>query len=846
MKLIYKLISGYVLIALLSGATFYFANRSYGRIHQTFDNIAGDIFPMTETLAQVRLAGLRIVASTSEFGFIKAEAAESGDDDQEKNEENLLASGVQDYGEALERYELLLRTAPSEESVYFVEIEATGEALLNTSNELVEMKRKNISGSEVLEKKEVFEEREQAFLRAVQKAVDFENKQLEVENLSLQSTISAARRNTLLVYLFTFILAVALGSGISHHISKRVRQLKDASLAIGQGSRGLMLTVTSRDELGELAGAFNKMTESLKASDESLLRSKDAALESARVKSEFLANVSHEIRTPMNGIIGMTELTLDTKLTYEQRDYLQMVKESAKSLMGIINDILDFSKSEAGRLELDPVDFELQQVVEDTLRPLAIRADEKGLALNCRVMAGVPPDVFGDSTRLRQILVNLVGNAIKFTQQGEISVVVEKESETPEEVWLHFKVKDTGIGIAPEKQALIFEAFSQADGSTTRRYGGTGLGLTITLQLVDLMGGRVWVESPAECGLRISDCGLNEDLISNPQSEIHIPQSTVGGPGSVFHFTLPFGFAKGPVSHSRQSLAKTSELRDSPVLVDDSIIIKTPDNAEPMVGPDQSPITTGRKLHILLAEDNQINQRLALGILEKRGHAVEVVANGKLAVDLMAQDRFDIVLMDVQMPELNGLEATEVIRGREKTEGIHTPIIALTAYAMKEDRERCIAAGMEAYLSKPINADELLQMIDELVSASPITEVKGRGAAPLEDKVDFAALICRAGGDIELARELIEIFVDDCPKLLTRLREAIERNDSGALELAAHSARGVLGYFSSGATVNAAHRLHQMALNGDLSEARQALGEMEKALDQLKSSLQQLEEAYTR
>jgi CheY-like chemotaxis protein/HPt (histidine-containing phosphotransfer) domain-containing protein len=552
-----------------------------------------------------------------------------------------------------------------------------------------------------------------------------------------------------------------------------------------------------------------------------------------------------------------------------------------------------------------------------------VRADQKGLELICHIEPGVPNYLAGDSMRLGQVLVNLVGNAIKFTERGEVTVFVQKESQTANEVCLHFQVTDTGIGVAPGKQSLIFEAFSQADGSTTRRYGGTGLGLAITSQFVELMEGRIWVESPVAS---LTDAG---------------------SPGSSFHFTVNLGLSKDT---RRPFPAKLSDLRGLPVLVVDdnhtnrrileqtlaswqmkptivdggqaaldemkravaesapfrlvlldvhmpemdgfmvaerirekpelagaaimmlssgdqnnhvarchelgldvylvkpirqsallaaiqtTLGVQPPDDIEHKMNTQEASLPGRRPLRVLLTEDNQINQRLAVRVLEKRGHTVEVVSDGKQAVDLLAQKRFDVVLMDVQMPKMNGYEATAAIREQEHTEGRHTPIIAMTAYAMEGDRERCLAAGMDAYISKPIRIDELLQSLEDLVS-TPALEADANGDASGETDVDFAALIASADGDIELARELVEIFLDDSPKILSGIRSAFERADHEALERGAHSMKGMLGYFSNRRAVEATLRLQTMSVNGDWAGAREAWAELEKAVESLKPSL---------
>jgi signal transduction histidine kinase/DNA-binding response OmpR family regulator/HPt (histidine-containing phosphotransfer) domain-containing protein len=681
-------------------------------------------------------------------------------------------------------------------------------------------------------------------------------------------------------------------------------------------------------ERHRLAVELLERTDELLDANTQMVAAKYKAEEASRIKGEFLANMSHEIRTPVNGIVGMTELVLDTELTHEQREYLTMLKSSGDSLLGVINDILDFSKVEAGKLELDPVEFNLRDTIAETLRGVALRAHEKGLELAYHADPQIPEYVVGDSGRLRQVLVNLVGNAIKFTSEGDVIVRLQMDSCSDHELGLHFSVADTGIGIPVEKHSLVFEAFAQADGSTTRNFGGTGLGLAISSRLASLMGGRVWLEGTAAKGstfhftvrFGIGETHGSSEVPAQRAALIQVPvlvvddnevsrqilveitkgwgmAPTAAESGStalrafdeaeardagfrlaIIDSRMPgmdgFQLAEQIMENPRRCAAIVmmvtsgqrakvecygetgiaacllKPIRESELM---SAVLRILGHASSDVAPEPAtshgPGKTSRQLRILIAEDNPVNQRVVVRMLEKMGHVPTIAHNGREALSMLGEGIFDLVFMDVQMPEIDGLTATRTVRKNETQTGAHIPIIAMTAHALKGDKARCLTAGMDAYISKPVTSKEIADTIAEFFPLELLVHVYS--AIPLlpasSSLWDRSTALARVDGDEFLLRELVQVFLDESPRQLIKLQHAIETVDPEEIERTAHSLKGELSYLGLPTVAQKARDLERMGHERTLQPAAEVLGsfqaDVSAVADAMRDMLQERHES---
>jgi signal transduction histidine kinase/CheY-like chemotaxis protein len=761
----------------------------------------------------------------------------------------------------------------------------------------------------------------------------------------LDAEVAQARRTTALASLAVLLVGLAAVFGISTHITAPLSRMAAIAERIAAGDLGSRAQVRATDEVGDLARAFNTMLDSLQqtqtdlaganehleqrvrertadltAAGEQLERARLAAEAASQAKSEFLANMSHEIRTPMNGVMGMIDLALDTPPGASEREYLGIARDSAESLLTVINDILDFSKVEAGKLDLDPADFSLGEALGSTMSPLALRAHAKGLELALRIAPDTPDLLVGDAGRLRQVLVNLVGNAIKFTEHGEVVIDVAEESRTSSQLVLHFRVRDTGIGVPAAMHERVFDAFAQADGSTTRRYGGTGLGLTISAKLVRLMGGRIWLESEQGRGstfhftvtlglsghtkasawdtgpealenlrvLIVDDNATNRTILEEILGRWRMRPETVNGGRPALtrlteaaqaghRFPLILLDANMP---EMDGFALAARIREDPRLAGAVIVMLTsagsPGDSErcrslgianyvtkpirqeelyaavaQALGARREPLAeiglaqvpagspASRPLRILLAEDNPVNRQLAIALLNRRGHVVTVAENGQAAVDHVERERFDLVLMDVQMPVMGGFEATRIIRERERASGGHIPIVALTARAMNGDRELCLASGMDQYLAKPLRAADLYATVDALGAAAPEPEPAADGDPDADRHPGADALLERFLGDRSLLRAVAETFIDHLPVLLGDVDAAVAARDLQAIQRAAHSLKGSAGNFGFAPAFEAALYLEQLGHAGASAGVPEASDTIHRTMDDLVKLLRQ-------
>jgi len=738
--------------------------------------------------------------------------------------------------------------------------------------------------------------------------------------LRLSSIDAAIRRSLATEIALMAMLFLAIGLGI-HAVAHRlfVKPLGALAAATGRfaaGDGSARVAISTGDEFEEVGRAFNAMVEARTQ----LVEDRATAQAVARAKSEFLASMSHEIRTPLNGVVGMSGLLLDTPLSPMQRDYAETLRRSAESLLLIINDILDYSKIEAGQLQLEQAPFDLEVVLKDVADLVAAAAQAKGVELAIRVAPDTPRHVVGDVSRIRQVLTNLAGNAVKFTHAGHVLLEVSCEAPEDGRVRLRFAVQDTGIGIPADKLEHIFERFTQADASTTRRYGGTGLGLAISKQLVELMGGKIRVASelgagstfsfrlvlpvaelpperavPTLAGTRalvVDDRAVNRRVLEEQLAGWRMRAGTAASAAEALEALRRAREEADPYEIAlldyqlpdRDGLSLAQELRANPafagvvLLMLSSVGVRpAEDDAGPVdawlvkpvrpsvlynalvdalarrrgeggrappTGPAEPPAAPALprlSARVLVAEDNPVNQKVILALLEKLGCRADLASNGSEAVEMLDRFRYDVVLMDCEMPEMDGFQATAEIRRRER-DGAgwrRVPIVALTAYAMAGDRERCLAAGMDEYLSKPVRERELATTLASVAGSQP-TRAPAAAARSGEPACDEAGLLAHVGGDSQLAREIVQIYLSNAPGWLDGIRQAVTAADAAGLAHMAHRLNGALSNLAAPAATDAARDLETAGRGGDLSDASEGLRRLETELARLQDALRAL------